>query len=245
MLRFLVVALALCASPLWAQSQAPVYPTYEGYAPNPDGSFTLVFGYYNANAVPVTIPAGEGNNSFDPGPADRGQPEVFLPGRHRNSCVVVVGPEHEGRNLQWTIAWGGDPQATTEKGGPNALYLLEEIGSAYRRVREIDTASAQRGLCLNGEPVIAARGEIETEVGVATELRTRISDDGLPRESALAIEWTQTAGPATTTIAGSATEAPTVTLPEVGEYRFQVRASDGELTREREILVLAVARRSD
>lgn len=47
-----------------------------------DGYYVAQFGYDNANAITVTLPAGGMINGFDPSPADRGQPSDFSPGRH-------------------------------------------------------------------------------------------------------------------------------------------------------------------
>src|SRR5262249_31769886 len=57
-----------------------VVPVYEGWKPNPDGTFTMYFGYFNRNyEEELDIPLGP-NNSIDPG-GDRGQPTHFYPRR--------------------------------------------------------------------------------------------------------------------------------------------------------------------
>ena len=54
---------------------------YEGWFKNPDGSFSLLLGYYNRNLKqPLDIPVGP-NNRIEPGGPDRGQPTHFLPNR--------------------------------------------------------------------------------------------------------------------------------------------------------------------
>ncbi|MCY3592398.1 MAG: hypothetical protein OXH32_12295 [Acidobacteria bacterium] len=146
---FLVLAATLAAA-TWAQPTRPIYPVYEGYVPNDDGTAVLVFGYYNHNAVAVEVPAGEANG-FDPGPADRGQPTVFEPGRHRNVCLVVLPADYEG-NLSWSVTVGENTEKTTERGGIDTLYLIENISMAYRRAKQIDTSSAERGVCLKPQP---------------------------------------------------------------------------------------------
>ena len=123
---------------------------YEGYVPNEDGTAVLVFGYYNHNSVAVEIPAGE-VNGFDPGPADRGQPTAFEPGRQRNVCLIVLPDDYEG-NLAWTLSWAGQEQTTTERGGVDPLYLIENISLAYHRAKQIDTATTERGVCIEPPP---------------------------------------------------------------------------------------------
>ena len=146
---FLVLAATLAAA-TWAQPTRPIYPVYEGYVPNDDGTAVLVFGYYNHNAVAVEVPAGEANG-FDPGPADRGQPTVFEPGRHRNVCLVVLPADYEG-NLSWSVTVGENTEKTTERGGIDTLYLIENISMAYRRAKQVDTAAAEQGVCLTPAP---------------------------------------------------------------------------------------------
>ncbi len=43
---------------LFAQRNQPIYPAYDGFLKNPDGSYTLAFAYFSHNAEPVTIPPG-------------------------------------------------------------------------------------------------------------------------------------------------------------------------------------------
>ena len=74
-----VLGFVLVADGLSAQQNQPIYPVYDGYIKNPDGSYTLSFAYFSHNANEVTIAPGA-NNSFGPTPADRLQPTTFLPG---------------------------------------------------------------------------------------------------------------------------------------------------------------------
>ena len=54
---------------------------FEGWFKNPDGTFSLLLGYYNRNQKQVVdLPIGP-NNRIEPGGPDRGQPTHFLPGR--------------------------------------------------------------------------------------------------------------------------------------------------------------------
>ena len=55
-----------------------VSPAFEGWYPNVDGTFSLVFGCFNRNYDEhLDIPVGP-DNRLAPGPADRGQPTHFL-----------------------------------------------------------------------------------------------------------------------------------------------------------------------
>ncbi len=151
-LAFALLAAGLLApaTPAEAQPNRPIYPVYEGYVLNDDGTAVLVFGYYNHNSVAVEIPAGEANR-FGPGPADRGQPIVFEPGRQRNVCFIVLPDDYEG-NLGWSLTRGESTNTTTERGGIDLLYLIENISMAYHRAKQVDTATAARGVCVEPPP---------------------------------------------------------------------------------------------
>ena len=149
-LSLLLLLAVMLAPAAWAQPTRPIYPVYEGYVPNDDGTAVLVFGYFNHNSVAVEIAAGD-ENAFDPGPADRGQPTVFEPGRQRNVCLIVLPADYEG-NLRWSVTVAGNTQKTTERGGVDTLYLIENISMAYHLARRVDTATAERGVCVEPEP---------------------------------------------------------------------------------------------
>ena len=56
-----------------------VAPVFEGWDQNPDGSYTLIFGYFNRNwEEEVDVPVGP-NNTLDPGGPDQGQPTHSSP----------------------------------------------------------------------------------------------------------------------------------------------------------------------
>ena len=126
-----------------AQPRHPVYLIYDGFIANPDGSLTLAFGYYNLNRVAVTVD-GE-DNAFLPGAADRSQPTVFLPGRQRFACVVVVPERFDGR-LRWQVRFAGHESVTTAR-VLDPLYALEEA-SAEQAVKGIELDGAPQGICL-------------------------------------------------------------------------------------------------
>jgi len=62
------------------------------------GSWTVHFGYLNAEASAVSIAIGDGNASF-PAPADRDQPTGLEPGLHAHVFTVGV----DGSPLVWQL----------------------------------------------------------------------------------------------------------------------------------------------
>src|SRR5687767_13689345 len=69
--RLMLVSAMLLSGPVrqtpHAQANQPVYPAYDGYLKNPDGSYTLAFAYFSHNADVVTVPSGPANG-FSPDP---------------------------------------------------------------------------------------------------------------------------------------------------------------------------------
>jgi hypothetical protein len=86
---------------------ASVTPAYEGWYQNPDGSFSLLLGYFNRNSKQaIDIPVGP-NNRVEPGGPDQGQPTHFEVGRQWGVFVVkgrirrqgAEGLRHQGADL--------------------------------------------------------------------------------------------------------------------------------------------------
>ena len=93
-IRIAVIVLASAAS----YAQLPMEPVhnsgqsitaaYEGWFGNPDGTFSILFGYYNRNSEEVIdIPIGP-DNFVSPGPQNQGQPSRFY--TKRNWGVLVI-----------------------------------------------------------------------------------------------------------------------------------------------------------
>jgi hypothetical protein len=96
--------------PLHSAGQS-VTAAYEGWFKNPDGSFSLLFGYFNRNLnQELDIPVGDGNR-IEPGPPDQGQPTHFLPRRQWGVFTVTVRQNFGTEKLTWTIAANGQTTA--------------------------------------------------------------------------------------------------------------------------------------
>ena len=86
----------------------PVVPIFEGWFPNPDGSYQLCFGYFNTNTETVfDIPIGS-NNFIEPEEYNGFQPTHFEPqpdGGRRHYCVLsLTVPEDWGdKDVRWTL----------------------------------------------------------------------------------------------------------------------------------------------
>jgi hypothetical protein len=228
-----------------AQRNQPVYPAYDGYLKNPDGSYTLSFAYFSHNAEPVTIAPGAGN-SFEPDPADRQHPTTFRPGHWRFQCIIVVGPEFDGK-LRWTLTYAGTTTGTSE----NMLHSNYNLVEGAEELRGIDYARVPRGVCLNRAPIVRVlglsgrgRGATPTlSVAVAQELNLfgSVSDEGLPRGGTLTVAWQKLSGPGTVTFTPPQTARTRATFSAPGTYELELSANDAALTSRARINVTVLA----
>ena len=120
---FLALACLLVQSPSAVSAQETyskgqsISPAYEGWEQNPDGSFNFLFGYMNRNWLEEPdIPVGV-DNSFSPGPADRGQPTHFLPRRNRFVFKVRVPADWGDKELVWTLTANGETRKHSLRSG--------------------------------------------------------------------------------------------------------------------------------
>ena len=137
---------------LRAQQNQPIYPAYDGFLKNPDGSYTIAFAYFSHNADVVRVPPGV-NNSFAPAPGDRMQPTTFKPGHWRFQCVMVVGAEFDGK-MKWTLTHAGVTTGTSERMLQSNWNLVEGAPA----LAKIDYAKVPKGVCLNRPPAVRVLG---------------------------------------------------------------------------------------
>src|SRR5206468_2165957 len=84
-----------------------ITPSFEGWFQNPDGTFSMSFGYLNRNfKEELDIPVGP-NNKIEPGPDDQGQPTHFNTRRHTGVFTVIVPKDFGTKKLTWTITAHG------------------------------------------------------------------------------------------------------------------------------------------
>lgn len=115
-----LVALAVVAGLTGLQAQTrysflsgqPLTPALEGWWENPDGTFSLFFGYMNVNwEQEFDVPVGP-DNGFSPGVPDRGQPTHFYPRRNPFLFTVTVPKDFGKQELVWTITANGKTERT-------------------------------------------------------------------------------------------------------------------------------------
>jgi hypothetical protein len=219
-----------------AQQNQPIYPAYDGYLKNPDGSYTLAFAYFSHNANPVTIPAGD-LNFFAPGPADRGQPLTFLPGHRRFQCVMVVGADFDGKT-RWTVTYAGTTTGTSQ----NMLQSNWNLVEGAAELKKIDYTSAPRGVCLNQAPTVRVLGTtagrpLNASSKERLNLFGSVSDEGLPRNGTLTVKWTQISGPGKAVFENDSAARTRATFSAPGDYELELSATDSVLSNSTRIAV--------
>lgn len=181
--RLVIVVAMIGAAAILANGQVQyrsgqsIAPSYEGYLPNPDGSFDLLFGYMNRNFEEhLYVPVGP-DNSFEPAPIDRGQPTYFLPRRNMNQFRVTVPRDFGKRELIWTLTSNGNTERAYASLKPE--YILDARG-IYRQYTGFDV---QGEVERNKAPSVRVQGELKRTVAVGEPLLlTAIaSDDGIPK----------------------------------------------------------------
>jgi len=175
---FLLVFPSLALADTYQQGRH-VEPAYEGWRPNPDGTFSFMFGYMNENWSEEPDAAIGDNNSFSPGDADRGQPTHFLPRRNRFNFEVIVPSDWGDRELVWTLNINGVER--------KAYATLKEDYLVDNMVIASETGSLGPGTSspesrANIPPIVTIQGDNirSTRVGEAVILSTQVIDDGLP-----------------------------------------------------------------
>ena len=222
-------------------SGQPVYPVFEGWYRNPDGSFSISFGYFNRNSEEVLeIPAGP-DNFITPGEPNQGQPAHFQPRRHWGVFAVRVPASFGSAQVLWTIKVRGETIAIPGSLHPNwQIDALEgEAGSGNTPpVIRLEARGAE-----GSGPGGVTAGPLTVKVGAPLAVTVWASDDakssstvaGARRTTApVVLRWFKHQGPGTITFGidtpevglkdGKATTTATFSAP--GDYVLRVRAND-------------------
>jgi len=243
-----------------------IQPYYEGWIHNKDGSFDLVFGYFNRNwQEELAIPAGP-DNLIEPGGPDRGQPTYFLPRRQGWVYRVRVPADFGKGVVTWTIKANGKTQKAYGE-----LLPVEEITERIVMTRgNLNPGDDDP----NKPPSIAIEPVATVSVDTATVLTAAVVDDGLPkprpvapppavapgdataiqaqanssasgRPRGLTVTWMQLRGPAKArfdregpTLVANGKAATSVRFSERGTYVVRATANDGALSTRADVTIV-------
>ena len=246
-----VIALVVPSRPLPGAVQLPlapvsasgqkVTPAFEGWYENPDGTYSLSFGYYNRNSKEVLeIPIGS-NNFIEPGDLNQGQPTQFQPRRHWGVFAVKVPADFGSRRVVWTLKIRGQTFSIPGSLNPNwQIDALEgEAGSGNTPPElKFDMYGPQ-----GSGPAGITVGPLAAPIGNPLTLTVWASDDGRGSSSVrgagqeqvrITLTWFKHQGPGDVTFSEPAAKfseaegkaTTTVTFSEPGDYVLRVRAND-------------------
>jgi hypothetical protein len=242
-----------------------VQPYFEGWIRNKDGSFDLVFGYFNRNwQEELAIPAGA-DNMIEPGGPDRGQPTYFLPRRQGWVFRVRVPGDFGKGVVTWTVKANGKTQKAygelmpveeiTERivmtrgnlnpgdddpNKPPTIDIAPIAAAALDAPVALTASVADDGLPKPREPAPAKT----PASGDATTIQAQANSSGAVRPRGLVVTWMQLRGPAKVRIeppgpiavAGGKATA-TARFTERGTYVLRATASDGALVTKADVTI--------
>lgn len=218
-----------------------VTPVYEGWYENPDGTFSLSFGYYNRNFEEVVdLPHGEANR-IEPAAFDGTQPTRFHPRRHWGVFAVTVPADFGYEAIVWTIDFRGERYSI-----PGRLHLDWRIDALDG---EAETGNTPPALAFaEDEPRGAGPGgpwwgPVEAVAGTPVPLTVWAWDDGRARGSIatagstgvpVTLTWFKHQGPGDVTFDEDSARVPVeggkattvATFMEPGDHVIRVRAND-------------------
>lgn len=228
-----------------------VYPAYEGWFQNEDGTYTLLIGYYNRNKKQVLdVPIGPANR-IEPGGPDQGQPTHFLVGRGWGTIAIKVPKDFGDKKLTWTLTTNG--KTVTGQFGLTKGYQIEPFLDAAMGNKPPVFKFSENGEALTGPPKpLSAAPVLAGVVGEPVTISAWLTDDGHeepatgggaaaappagaqapPRRPRISATLTKYRGPGDITFANSrpAVEkdkiSTTATFSTPGEYVIRLEGND-------------------
>jgi hypothetical protein len=151
-----------------------VQPIFEGWSPNPDGSFEMHFGYLNRNYVEeLHLPIGP-DNQVTPGGPDSGQPTFFYPHISHRSFSVTVPADFGDKELIWTLTVRDE----TNRAIGWLLPEWEIFGDPSQRGYDAEEEAA------NQPPTLSVDAARSASLGETLTMTASVTDDGLPEPRA-------------------------------------------------------------
>jgi hypothetical protein len=184
-LTFAGLTVASGQSPFFSQETFPrgqnIAPAFEGWEENPDGTFNMVFGYFNRNwEEQPDIPIGPDNN-IEPGGPDRGQPTHFFPRRNKFVFRVQVPKDFGNKELVWTLTVHGKSEKAYATFKDD--YKLDKrvlMTNTHMRLTVSGYPEFDKDMLENIAPVVRVEGDTRrtVRVGEPLSLTAFVSDDG-------------------------------------------------------------------
>jgi len=157
-----------------------IAPAYEGWEKNSDGSFNLVFGYFNRNwEEEIDAPFGPAN-TIEPGGPDRGQPTHFLPRRNRFVFRIRVPADFGTKEIVWTLTTNGKTERAY--GTLKADYFIDD-DVIMANNGAAGMGGTDSSLIGNKPPALTIDGDKRRtlKAGESVALAAVATDDGIPK----------------------------------------------------------------
>jgi hypothetical protein len=233
-----------------------VVPYFEGWIHNADGTFDLVFGYFNRNWEETVVVQPGAGNQVSPGAVDQGQPTVFLPRRQGWVYRVRVPKDFGKQVITWTIVVNGK----TEK-AYGELMPVEEIterivmthgnlnpGDGDPNKPPVVTIEPPQNASAS-QPVTIVAGVVDdglpkpreatrrTQASDATRIQQQTNSASTGQRRGLNVSWMQLRGPAKANLEGAGPTPPVdgkasvvARFGQPGTYVLRATANDGALS---------------
>jgi hypothetical protein len=217
-----------------------VTPAFEGWYPNPDGTFSISFGYYNRNSEEVLdIPVGP-DNFISPGDTNQGQPTRFYTKRQWGVFAVRVPANFGDKRVTWTVKIRG--QTFVIAGSLRAEWQIDALEGEAGSGNTPPKLSFEENGPAGAGPAGITFGPVQAKAGVALPITVWATDDGNSfgsiasdgRPVPVSLTWFKHQGPGDVTFApptarltptgGKMTTSATFSKP--GDYVIRVRAND-------------------
>ena len=224
-----------------------VSPTFDGWESNPDGTFSLYFGYYNRNSdEEIDVPLGPENN-FDLGNGDQGQPTHFYPGRRWFVFKVIVPKDWpKDKRVVWTLTNRG--RTNLSKGWLQPEWEIDQLLISKNAISDPFLRAANTNPSPDNKAPVITGGAAQTiTLSAAVSLRVTVTDDGLPKPGpgdrggkveGVQVRWILYRGPGkaqfdpdlSPAVYGKPLTSETrVSFSAPGNYRIRAIATDGAL----------------
>ncbi|MEE3185129.1 MAG: hypothetical protein VX310_05160, partial [Gemmatimonadota bacterium] len=176
-------------------------PFMEGWYANEDGTFSISFGYLNANSDTMIVPLGP-DNFIEPAQFDGLQPTVFVPGHQRGLFAVTLPADMEETDVWWTIRKpNGDVSRVPGRIGAIA-YQLDWFARPHGSMHPLVSFDGQNGDGRGPPGLMADRVETASVGSPATlsvnarDPSERDQDDFRFRNATpVNVTWSQLQGP--------------------------------------------------
>jgi hypothetical protein len=227
---------------------------FEGWFANPDGTLSILLGYFNRNAIEeLDIPIGAANK-IEPGGPDQGQPTHFLPRRQWGVFTVTVPKDFGSKKLIWTLTANG--VTTAIPASLNPLWEVAPLKDTSGNTPPF-VAFSEKGPFVQGPRGTSAASNAtanataKATAGVALPLHVWVADDAnlipgaeRPSTPAVTLAWGKFRGPGQVKFSNArplaeASEFPAppsaayrgkatteATFSEPGEYVLHLAAND-------------------